>query len=224
MNARTFLPCLLGALLVLGCDDKKKSEGSGDKSSESKKDDDKDDKKDDKKGSKKGDKAKGDDDDDKSAKKPKGDKADKGSGEKVELADLDLSTRGPAWKGWTIKAPKDAKVMEDMSDLRVAGKGCSIVEDCPYFDLILSEKKPDLKAFKASQAKAAADLKDKIEWGEETAESLEWTRETLGVKTRNFRRIVKVGTKEIGCWPFGGVTKESDFSALKEACKSVSKK
>jgi hypothetical protein len=208
MKTHRSLLILLGALLVLGCD--KKSESSGGSSSESKKDDKKDKKS-------KGD----DDDDDKPTKKPKGD--DKGEkGDKPEKGDgsLDLSSID-AWKGWSIKAPKGAKASEDGSDLNVAGKTC---DKCPYFDLMLSQKKPDLKATKKVQTDDAAAAKDKITFTEDTSDTLEWTREAGTKKTRNFVRIVTVGSDEIGCWPSSSVVAEADFTAMKDACKTVAKK
>ncbi len=211
MKTHRLMPILLGALLALGCDKKSESSG-GDKGSESKDD-------------KKGKKSKGDDDDDddkKTKKKPKGD--DEPAGEKVELVDVDLSSGGAAWKGYTIKAPKGSKVMEDMSNIRVAGKGCPITEKCAYFDLILSQTKPDLKATKKLHSDGAAQFKDKLTFTEDTATALEWTREGDMGKTRNFEHVVKVGTKELGCHPLGGVITESDLTGMKDACKTLAKK
>ncbi|GAC1587868.1 MAG: hypothetical protein NVS3B20_16030 [Polyangiales bacterium] len=213
MKPYRLLPVLLAALLVVACD--KKSESSGAEESESKAD-------------KKAKKSKGDDDDDsdKSPKKKKGgEKDDKGDKiEKVELVDLDLSSIGAAWKGWTIKGPNGAKVMEDMSNLRVAGKGCPITDKCPYFDLILSQKKPDLKATKKIQTDGAAQFKDKITFTEDTPVALEWTREGDMGKSRNFEHIVKVGTKDLGCHPLGSVLNESDLTSMKDACNTIAKK
>jgi hypothetical protein len=147
---------------------------------------------------------------------------------KVEMVEVDLSSAGAAWKGYSIKAPKESQVMEDMSNIRVAGKGCPITETCPQFDLILSQKKPNFKETKSLQDQGATAMKDKIEWTSETADTLEWTRESsMGdstIKTLNFERIVKVGGKELGCWPLNAPSKESDIAAMKEACTTLSKK
>jgi len=211
MNKRLLLVLALG-LVTFGCDNKK-SDSAPSKDEKSKDEKSKDDDKADKK------KEKGDDKSD----KPK-DEKEKPKAEKVELVDYDLSSRGAAWKGWSVKGPAGGKVMEDMSDVRVAGKGCPITDKCPSFDLIISQKKPDLKAMKALQTKGAAEMKDKIEFTADTAEALEWTRDSGQLKTRNFLHIVKVGGKELGCHPLNSVVEESDLTAMKEACKTLAKK
>jgi hypothetical protein len=163
----------------------------------------------------------------KAADKPK-DTAPPPAAAKVEMVEVDLSSGGAAWKGYSIKAPKESKVMEDMSNIRVAGKGCPITETCPEFDLILSQKKPNFKETKSLQEQGATAMKDKLQWTGETADMLEWTREsTMGdttIKTLNFERIVKVGGKELGCWPLNAPSKESDLAAMKEACTTLAKK
>ncbi len=213
MKPRHLLALLLGVSVfgsVVGCD-KKKEETSSSSSSESK--DDKEDKKDKKGKDKK-------DDDDKSDKKKDDDK-DKGKKpEKVELVETDLSSVA-AWKGWSISAPKGAKVSEDGTDLRVAGKSC---DKCPYFDLILSQKKPDLTATKKLHTDEAAKGKDKINFTESTTAALEWTYEAGDKKSYNFVHIVKVGTDEIGCWPDSSVNAEADFDVMKDACETIAKK
>ncbi len=211
MTTPRLLPFLFGALLLVGCS--KKSEGSS--GSESK---------DESKDEKKAKKSKGDDDDDdnKKTKKPKG--SDKGEkAEKVEMADLDLSSVA-AWKGWTISAPAGAKAAEDAGDLEVTGKSCSGEAKCPYFDLTLSQKKPDLAATKKLQTEEATAAKDKISFTVETDTELEWTRESGDAKTSNFVYVVKSGTDEIGCWPSSSVIADADFARMKAACKTAAKK
>jgi hypothetical protein len=197
-------------LFIAACD-KGTAPKTDDKKTDDKKADDK---------SKTEDKAKpGDDKGDKKG----DDKDDKKAADKPKLVDTDLSSRGKEWAGWTIQAPEGSKVMEDMSDLRVAGKPCPITDDCLRYDLILSQKKPDLKATKKIQIDSAKQFGDKVDITQDTADYLEWTRETMGVKTKNFEMVLKVGGKDISCHPMGGAS-DSDFDVMKDSCKTVAKK
>jgi hypothetical protein len=145
----------------------------------------------------------------------------------AEMVGIDLSPGGAAWTGYTIKAPKGSTVMEDRSNIRVAGMGCPVTETCPHFDLVLSQKKPNFTEMKSIQEEGAKTYKDKLQWIGETADTLEWTRETTdgtNDKSLNFVRIVKVGDQELGCWPLTASSKESDIAAMKEACTTLAKK
>lgn len=201
MRLKNSLFVVLAAVLVFGCS-KKESDTSDKSSAEKKSKGDDDDDKGDKKKKKKAD---DDDDDDKK-------KADKGGA-------LDLSSVN-GWSGYTIKAPKGAKASEDDDNVVIAGKTC---DGCAYFEVVLSQKKPDLAATKKIQTDDAAAAKDKITFTAETATELEWLREG-STKSRNFVHVIKVGDDEIGCWPNSSVIAEADFKAMKEACDSVAKK
>ena len=112
----------------------------------------------------------------------------------------------------------------DPASVRIAGKGCSIVEKCPYFDLILSPKKPDLKNDKKLQEQGAAKYGDKVTFSTDTPDLLEWTREGELGKSINFVRVVEVAGKRIGCRPLAAMVAESNRTAMKEACASLVKK
>jgi hypothetical protein len=146
---------------------------------------------------------------------------------KVEIVDVDLSSGGAAWKGYSIKAPKGSQVMEDPRGLRVAGKGCPVTETCPYFDIVINQKKPNFQETKELMEEGATTYKDKLQWTSETADTLEWTREPTMEntgKTINFERIVNVGGNELGCKPLTAASKASDIAAMKEACATLAKK
>ena len=220
MNARLLVcvaPVALATLVALGCD--KKSEGTEEKRAAAEKTPAKSPEKtaEKKPASYDDEKPKGEDDD--KPGKPKSDAKDE-----TELVELDLSSRGPEWKGWTMKAPAGAKVMDDMSNLRVSGKGCPITDSCPSFDLILSQKKPDLAAMKALQTRGAAGGGEKLTFQADTASLLEWTREGSQLKTMNFLEVVTVSGKAIGCGPLSSVVRASDLTAMKRACGSIERK
>ncbi|NUP10449.1 MAG: hypothetical protein HOW73_30735 [Polyangiaceae bacterium] len=140
-----------------------------------------------------------------------------------ELVETDLSPRGDEWKGFTIKAPKDAKVMDDLGDCRVATKG---------FDVVLSQKKN--KADIAQKKKALEDLakqvKGKVTFKNETAEGFDYTFERPKMDkpdemfaSDDFFMIVKVGGKNVGCFPHDSAMGD-EIEKARTACKTVAKK
>lgn len=141
----------------------------------------------------------------------------------AEMVETDLSSRGDEWKGFTIKAPKDAKVMEDLGDARVAVKG---------FDVVLSQKKgkTSVKDRKKGLEDLAKQVKGKVSFSNETAEGFDYKLETPKLDNDkelfardDFFMVVKVGGKDVGCFPHTSAQKE-EIAKAREACKTVAKK
>jgi hypothetical protein len=142
----------------------------------------------------------------------------------VEMVDTDLSPRGDEWKGLTIKAPKDAKIMDDMGDCRVAATRT--------IDIILSQKTPknDVAAMKKYHEDLAAKLKGTITFSNETPTGFDWKRETPNetfpdkpIVREDFFTVVEIDGKKIGCFPSNSSSKE-EIQRTREACKTLAKK
>jgi hypothetical protein len=142
----------------------------------------------------------------------------------IEMVDTDLSPRGDEWKGLSIKAPKDAKIMDDMGDCRVAATRT--------IDIILSQKAPknDVAARKKDLEELAGKMKGKITFSNETATGFDWKRETPNetfpdkpIVREDFFTVVEIDGKKIGCFPSTSSSKE-EIQRTREACKTLSKK
>jgi hypothetical protein len=143
--------------------------------------------------------------------------AAKAAAAKTDLVDADLSSRGEGWKDWTIKAPKDAKVMEDMGNARVAGKG---------FDVVISQAAADMAATKDLASKGAEAAKGKITFTTDTPEALEWNLKIGKSTSYYFKLALKVDGKDVTCEVMNtiGAENEKQAAKMKEACKSLAKK
>lgn len=142
----------------------------------------------------------------------------------IEMVETDLSPRGDEWKGFVIQAPKDAKVMDDLGDCRIAATRT--------FDLVLSQKSPknDVAAMKKFLEELAPKMKAKLEVSKETATGFDWKRETPNeampdkpIIREDFFALVEVGGKKIGCFPHSSAQKE-EIERAREACKTLAKK
>lgn len=136
----------------------------------------------------------------------------------TSFVSTDLSSRGDAWKGFSIDAPKDAKVMEDFNDCRVAGDG---------LDVVISQQ-PDhrsVAAAKAALEKRAGRMKGSVSFENETAAGFDYTLDTPGfegerVKRDSFIMVVSTGGTSVGCFPHssaGGM----EIEAARAACKTL---
>lgn len=141
----------------------------------------------------------------------------------VAFSEVDLSPRGAEWKGFTIKAPSTAKVMDDLGDCRVAEKG---------FDVVLSQKpdKSDVAARKKALEELAKTAKGKVTFSNETADGFDYKLETPKfdkptefVGHDSFFTVVKVGGKKVGCFPHDSAMGD-EIGKAREACKTVAKK
>jgi hypothetical protein len=136
---------------------------------------------------------------------------------KTDLVDADLSSRGDDWKGWTVKAPKDAKVMEDMGNARVAGKD---------FDIVISQKAPDMKETKENATKGAEASKGKIAFTTDKPEDLEWNVKSGKHTTYFFKLALKVDDKDVTCEVMNTIGADTQKLATRmiDACKTLAKK
>jgi hypothetical protein len=141
----------------------------------------------------------------------------------VELIERDLSSRGPEWKGIAVDGPKEAKVMDDMGDCRLAADGHGA------YDLVLSQKKDKstVAGYKKWLEETAKIVKGKVTFDKETDSSLEYTMETPKFDnekefftSKKWFMAVKVGTKTVGCMPHDSADKET-YDMLKKACGTV---
>ena len=138
----------------------------------------------------------------------------------ADFVELDLSTADPAWKGWTAKGPKDAKVMADgVKGARIAANGMDA------FDITFSstkEKLVDMKKGAETGAKAGG---GKVDFTTDSADKLVWSIENGGSKRYFFAKNMKVGGKDVGCATGAmGVAKEDDLKAYEDSCASLAKK
>jgi hypothetical protein len=140
-----------------------------------------------------------------------------------EMVEMDLSERGAEWKGFSIKAPKEAKVMEDLGDARVAMKG---------FDVVISQKKNKITVaeYKKTLEGVAKQVKGKVTFENETADGFDYTMETPKfdkpeemISVKRFYMSVKAGTSTVGCFPHDSASADEQASA-REACKTIAKK
>jgi hypothetical protein len=141
----------------------------------------------------------------------------------AELEEVDLSSRGDEWKGFTIRAPKSAKIMDDLGDCRIAEKG---------FDVVLSQKKErsDVAARKKDLEGLAKTLKGKVTFSNETADGFDYKLETPKydkpdelIARDDFFVVVKAGKGQVGCFPHTSAMGDEIVKA-REACKTVQKK
>lgn len=133
-----------------------------------------------------------------------------------KLVDVDLSSRGAAWKGYSVKGPAGSKVMEDLGNVRVAGKG--------EFDLILSQKKVDFASFKKNKGIGVKRGKGTLTFPVDKPDMLEWKAVFPKYTTYGFRQIVDVAGKKVGCWPMHGVDAQAKLQIYRDACKTITKK
>lgn len=142
----------------------------------------------------------------------------------IEMVETDLSPRGDEWKGFVIQAPKDAKVMDDLGDCRIAATRT--------FDVVLSMKSPknDVAAMKKFLEELAPKMKAKLAISNETPTGFDWKRETPNETTpdkpfirEDFFSLVDVGGKKIGCFPHSSAGKE-EIERARAACKTLAKK
>lgn len=144
-------------------------------------------------------------------------------GAKLSSADFvehDLSTADPAWKGWTAKGPKDAKVMADgVKGARIAANGMDA------FDISFTSTKEKLADLKKGAETAAKTTSGKAEFSTDTADKLVWNIDNSGIKRFFFAQNMKVGGKDVGCGtgPMG-VAKLEDLKVYEESCASLAKK
>ena len=158
------------------------------------------------------------------AKAPAPKPAAKEPAKEIEMVETDLSPRGDEWKGFTIQAPKDSKVMDDLGDCRIAATRT--------FDVVLSQKSPknDVAAMKKFLEELAPKMKAKLEISNETATGFDWKRETPNETTpdkpfirEDFFMLVDVGGKKVGCFPHSSAGKE-EIERARVACKTLAKK
>ncbi len=150
--------------------------------------------------------------------------APKPAAKEIEMVETDLSPRGDEWKGFAIQAPKDAKVMDDLGDCRIAATRT--------FDLVLSQKGPknDVAAMKKFLVELAPKMKAKLDISNETATGFDWRRETPNETTpdkpfirEDFFSLLDVGGKKIGCFAHSSAGKE-EIQRARDACKTLAKK
>ncbi len=140
----------------------------------------------------------------------------------ADLIDFDLSTADPAWKGWTAKGPKDAKVMADgLHGARIAANGMNA------FDISFAPRKTKLadtkKGIEAGQKMVGATMK--TAYLTDTADKLEWTTEVAGAKIWHFSYNMKASGKDVTCTAgMMGAATETMFALLKSSCDSLHKK
>jgi hypothetical protein len=142
----------------------------------------------------------------------------------IEMVETDLSSRGDEWKGFVIKAPKDAKVMDDLGDCRIAATRT--------FDVVLSQKGPknDVAAMKKYMEELAPKMKATLEFSNESDTGFDWKRETPNETTpdkpfirEDFFSVVDVGGTKVGCFSHSSAGKE-EIERAREACKTLAKK
>ncbi|MBL9021695.1 MAG: hypothetical protein JNL21_05820 [Myxococcales bacterium] len=134
----------------------------------------------------------------------------------VEMVETDLSSKGLEWKGYAIMAPKDAKIMDDRGDCRVAAKG---------FSVILSQKpeRSTIDGKKKELDKVAAATEGKVTYANESATGFDYKLETPKSSRDDFFMVLDVGGKKIGCYPLNLIKKE-EMEKAREACKTLVKK
>jgi hypothetical protein len=137
------------------------------------------------------------------------------------MVEIDLSTADPAWKGWVVQGPKDAKVLADgVHGARVAANGMDA------FDLAFGQGKALVKDIKGGNAAAVKSGNVKITYTTDTADKLEWTTEVGTTKAYNFVWGVKASGKDVTCSTNAamGVSSEALLAQLKTACGTLQKK
>jgi len=137
------------------------------------------------------------------------------------MVEIDLSSADPAWKGWVVQGPKEAKVLADgVHGARVAANGMDA------FDLAFGQGKPLYKDIKSGIEAAKKSGNVKITITTDTADKLEWTVEAGSTKAYNFVWAIKASGKDMSCQTNTamGVTSEAMLAQLKTACGTLQKK
>ena len=136
------------------------------------------------------------------------------------MVEIDLSTADPAWKGWTVQGPKDAKVLADgVHGARVAANGMDA------FDLAFTQGKSPMKDVKSGVEAGAKGGNLKVTYGVDTADKLEWVTDVAGSKTHNFVWNYKASGKDVSCRTNAAMgTTEAMAAELKTACGTLQKK
>ncbi len=153
----------------------------------------------------------------------------------AEMAEFDLSTADPKWKGWVAKGPADAKVLADgVNGARIAAKGPSILDQKKGgdqgFDMAFAWGKDDLKTLKKNLQTGADNpiggMKVKLTWTKDEADLLEWTTEVGEMKSYNFVQHMKVEKTDITCKNnyMMGSGNEAEHKRVMDACKTLAKK
>jgi hypothetical protein len=137
------------------------------------------------------------------------------------MVEVDLSTADPAWKGWVMMGPKEAKVLADgVHGARVAANGMDA------FDVAFGTGKPMLKTTKSGVEAGAKASSAKVTFTTDTADKLEWTTEVGSTKSYNFIWAIKASGKDMTCNTNAGmgVSSESMLAEIKAACGTLQKK
>lgn len=138
------------------------------------------------------------------------------------MVEIDLSTADPAWKGWVVQGPKEAKVLADgVKGARVAANGMDA------FDLAFAQGKTVMKEVKSG---VEAGVKGsggslKVTYTVDTADKLEWTTEVAGTKSYNFVWALKASGTDVSCRTNAAMgASEALVAQLKTACGTLKKK
>lgn len=138
----------------------------------------------------------------------------------ANVTEIDLATADPAWKGWTVQGPKDAKVLADgVHGARVAANGMDA------FDLAFTQGKSPMKDVKSGVEAGAKGGNLKVTYGVDTADKLEWVTEVAGTKVHNFVWNYKVAGKDVSCRTNAAMgTTDAMAAQMKTACGTLQKK
>lgn len=131
----------------------------------------------------------------------------------------DLSPAGPTWKGWSAKAPQDAKATPGSP-----GEAVLKAESPAAFAIWFNQGATDLEAVKAGALSGNNLLGVAITPLVDTPDKFEWMMESGGAKRWFLSWIRKVGGVVVRCTTIAGVGSQAELDQLKVGCASLAKK
>ncbi len=148
-----------------------------------------------------------------------------------ELIEYDLAPAGKAWNGWTAKAPKGCKVMEDLGKaarLACDGPGMEDRSGRHGFDIAFAQGHADLAKLKEQRADRWAKAKTAGEHVmlADKPDFLAWREGKDKALTFHFLRHMKVAGQDFTCKTnlmIGGGT-EAEHALHLAACRTLAKK
>jgi hypothetical protein len=167
-----------------------------------------------------------------------GDKAPKAKAKPkvVPLVEHALDSADEMWKGWTVKGPKNARVMKNgYKGARLAADGKGIMDQKPGddqgFDISFKQSKKPLKGF--AKVKKTLELKVGYSKGKmsykilkEEADVITWCQQRGTSKSYYLEVHLKVGGKDVLCKSnhMIGAGNEAELARYLAGCRTLKKK